>query len=62
MLFFFSATQRDLQPYLGLFEEEIACYIIYQVLKAIEYLHSKNILHLDIKVRESYFSSKNKLP
>ena len=33
----------------GAFEEEKAANIIYQVLKAIEYLHSKQILHLDIK-------------
>lgn len=33
----------------GAFEEEKAAQIIYQVLKAIEYLHSKQILHLDIK-------------
>lgn len=45
------ATQRDLHPYLGLFNEIKAANIIYQVLKAIEFLHSKNILHLDIKVR-----------
>jgi serine/threonine protein kinase len=33
----------------GAFEEEKACQIIYQVLKALEFLHSKHILHLDIK-------------
>jgi serine/threonine protein kinase len=33
----------------GAFDEEIACSIVYQVLKAIEFLHSKQILHLDIK-------------
>lgn len=46
------ATQKDLNIYLdseGAFEEEQACRIIYQVLKAIEYLHSKQVLHLDIK-------------
>ena len=49
-----SATEKDLHIYLdneGAFEEEKACHIVYQVLKALEYLHSKNILHLDIKVR-----------
>lgn len=47
-----SATEKDLHLYLdceGAFEEEKAAHIIYQVLKAIEYLHSKQILHLDIK-------------
>merc|ERR1712127_1060091 len=46
------ATQKDLNIYLdseGAFEEEQACRIIYQVLKAIEFLHSKQVLHLDIK-------------
>lgn len=33
----------------GAFEERKACEIIYQLLKAIEFLHSKNVLHLDIK-------------
>jgi serine/threonine protein kinase len=33
----------------GAFEEEKACRIVYQVLRAIEFLHSKQILHLDIK-------------
>lgn len=33
----------------GAFEEEKACEIIYQILKALGFLHSKNILHLDIK-------------
>lgn len=33
----------------GAFEEKKACEIIYQILKAIEFLHSKNVLHLDIK-------------
>lgn len=49
---FKSATEKDLHLYLdceGAFEEEKAAHIIYQVLKAIEYLHSKQILHLDIK-------------
>jgi serine/threonine protein kinase len=46
------ATEKDLHIYLdceGAFEEEKTCHIIYQVLKALEFLHSKNILHLDIK-------------
>lgn len=46
------ATEKDLHIYLdnqGAFEEEQACKIIYQVLKAIEFLHSKQVLHLDIK-------------
>jgi len=46
------AKEKDLHLYLdceGAFEEEKAANIIYQVLKAIEYLHSKQILHLDIK-------------
>jgi len=33
----------------GAFEEKKACEIIYQILKAIEFLHSKHVLHLDIK-------------
>ncbi len=33
----------------GAFEEKKACHIIYQVLKALEFLHSKQVLHLDIK-------------
>ncbi len=48
-----SATEKDLHIYLdneGAFEEEVACRITYQVLKAIEFLHSKQLLHLDIKV------------
>lgn len=48
-----SAEEKDLHIYLdseGAFEEKQACLIIYQVLKAIEFLHSKNVLHLDIKV------------
>ena len=48
-----SATEKDLHIYLdceGAFDEDKACHIIYQVLKAIEFLHSKQILHLDIKV------------
>lgn len=46
------ATEKDLHVYLdgeGAFEEEKACEIIYQILKALSFLHSKNILHLDIK-------------
>lgn len=46
------ATEKDLHIYLdceGAFEEEKTCHIVYQVLKALEFLHSKNILHLDIK-------------
>lgn len=46
------ATEKDLHIYLdneGAFEEEQACKIMYQVLKAIEFLHSKQVLHLDIK-------------
>lgn len=46
------ATEKDLHIYLdneGAFAEEQACKIIYQVLKAIEFLHSKQVLHLDIK-------------
>lgn len=46
---FSSANEKDLHPYLGRFDERRACEIIYQVLKAIECLHAKNILHLDIK-------------
>ncbi len=48
----YSATEKDLHLYLdceGAFEEEKACQIIFQVLKALEFLHSKHILHLDIK-------------
>ena len=48
-----SATEKDLHIYLdceGAFDEEKACNIIYQLLGAIEFLHSKQILHLDIKV------------
>lgn len=46
------AEEKDLHIYLdseGAFEEQQACHIIYQVLKAIEFLHSKQVLHLDIK-------------
>lgn len=46
------ATEKDLYIYLdkeGAFEEEAACRITYQILKAIEFLHSKQVLHLDIK-------------
>lgn len=46
------AIEKDLHIYLdneGAFEEEAACQIIYQILKAIEFLHSKQVLHLDIK-------------
>ena len=40
--FYHSAEEKDLHIYLdneGAFEEEQACRIIYQVLKAIEFLH-----------------------
>jgi serine/threonine protein kinase len=50
------ATEKDLHLYLdceGAFEEEKACHIIYQLMKAVEFLHSKQILHLDIKVNIS---------
>ena len=54
LIFLLSATEKDLHIYLdseGAFEEKKACEIIFQILKAIEFLHSKNVLHLDIKVR-----------
>ncbi|CAF0738269.1 unnamed protein product [Brachionus calyciflorus] len=46
------AAEKDLHIYLdteGAFEEEKACEIVYQILKALRFLHSKNVLHLDIK-------------
>jgi serine/threonine protein kinase len=49
------AAEKDLHLYLdceGAFEEEKACHIIYQLMKAVEFLHSKQILHLDIKVNK----------
>ncbi len=43
----------------GFFNENVAAYIMQQILKAIYYCHSKKIVHRDLKPENVLFTNKN---